>query len=66
MKPLPSIPRSKIMSISTPLVTHVTRELSRDGSIQSWRSPDVDEQHRQWLNAKREETFWNLRMKNRP
>ena len=62
------MPSSKMRGgISTPVVDRVIGERSRDGSrIRAWRSPDVDEQHRIWLNAKREETFWNLRMKGRP
>jgi hypothetical protein len=69
MKKLPSISPSKIRSINTPIITHVTRaiEPSRDGSrIRAWRSPDADEQHRLYLQSKKEEAFWNLRMKSRP
>jgi len=66
-KRLPSISPSKIRSISTPVVTRVIGEPSLSGSrIRSWRSPDIEEQHRLWLNAKKEETFWNLRIRNRP
>jgi hypothetical protein len=69
MKPLPSIPHSKIRSVNTPAATHVTRaiEPSLDGSrIRGWRSDDVDEQHRMYLQAKEEQTFWTIRMRNRP
>jgi len=65
-KKLPSIPTPP--SISTPIVRHVTRavEPSLSGSrIRGWRSPDVDEQHRLYLQSKKEETFWNIRLRNR-
>jgi hypothetical protein len=70
MKPLPSIPRSKIKSISTPVATYETRaigEPSLNGNrIRGWRSPDIEEQHKLYLQAKKEETYWSIRMKNRP
>jgi hypothetical protein len=73
-KPLPSISPSKIRSINTPVVSRtfefrssVTCEPSRDGSrIRAWRSPDIEEQHRLYLQAQKEQTFWNIRMRNRP
>jgi hypothetical protein len=69
MKPLPSIPRSKIRSINTPIITHLTRapgEPSLSGSrIRAWRSSDIDEQHKLYLQSKKEEAFWNIRMRNR-
>jgi len=71
-KPLPSIAPSP--GISTPVVNRVIRmrssvalEPSLSGSrIRARRSPDVDEQHRMYLQAKKEETYWSLRMRNRP
>jgi hypothetical protein len=74
MKPLPSIPRSKIKSISTPVINRIIEMRSSvalepslsDSRIRAWRSPDVDEQHRMYLQSKKEETFWNIRMRNRP
>jgi hypothetical protein len=45
----------------------IALEPSLSGSrIRAWRSPDVDEQHRMYLQAKKEETYWNIRMRNRP
>jgi hypothetical protein len=66
-KKLPSI--STPPSINTPILRHETRavEPSLNGNrIRGWRSPDVDEQHRMYLQAKKEETYWSIRMKNRP
>jgi hypothetical protein len=73
-KPLPSIPRSKIKSISTPAADRVIEirssvvlEPSLNGSrIRGWRSPDIEEQHKLYLQSKQEETFWKIRMRNRP
>jgi hypothetical protein len=36
------------------------------GKIRVWRSTDIDEQHRLFLQAKDAEIFWNLRMRNKP
>jgi hypothetical protein len=66
-KPLPSIAPSP--GISTPRVARVigTSKLSLpEGRIRAWRSPDIEEQQRLYLQAKKEETFWSLRMRNRP
>jgi hypothetical protein len=63
MKPLPS----KIKSMSTPVVAHETRISSLSGSrIRAWRSKDIEEQQRLYLQSKQEETYWKIRMKNRP
>jgi hypothetical protein len=65
-KPLPSIAPSP--GISSPRVARVigTSKLPLpEGKIRVWRSPDVDEQQRMYLQAKKEEVYWNIRMKNR-
>jgi hypothetical protein len=58
---LPSIPIKP-----TNRLVHETRFSKDLGKIRAWRSSDIEEQHRAYLEAKRMETFWNLRMKGRP
>jgi hypothetical protein len=61
-EPLPSIP------ILAPerVVHHTTRTPKDLGPIRAWRSTDIEEQEKLRRQSKDEETYWNLRMKNRP
>jgi hypothetical protein len=70
---LPSLPRRVCGSgISTPVAYHSfgtpKRPLDR---IRVWRSPDVEQQNREWRKAharqiEESDVFWRLRMRGRP
>jgi hypothetical protein len=69
-KQLPSV--SPPPSISTPVVHHTIgtpkRPLSR---IRAWRALDIEQQSVAWRKAhlrqvEESDTFWKLRMRNRP
>jgi hypothetical protein len=67
---LPSIPQPA--SISTPIVTRTFGEPKNPARrIRAWRSKDIEQQTNEWRKEQERQiqeldTFWNLRMKNRP